>query len=106
MQPPAIPPQPLCEPCPLNRPNAYGNLVEYGLAPLESNSRSIAKAVSYRVLGSSATAVIGFILTRRVALSAELGVLDMVLKIGLYFLHERLWNHISFGRSKRPEYEI
>jgi uncharacterized membrane protein len=30
----------------------------------------------------------------------------MVLKIGLYFLHERLWNHISFGRSKRPEYEI
>lgn len=89
-----------------NRPNADGNLVEYGLAPVESKSRSIMKAVSYRVLGSSATAVIGFILTRRVALSAELGILDMVLKIGLYFLHERLWNHISFGRAKRPEYEI
>jgi uncharacterized membrane protein len=45
-------------------------------------------------------------LTRKLALSADLGMLDMVLKIGLYFLHERLWNHISFGRSKRPEYEI
>ena len=73
---------------------------------MESKSRSIAKAVSYRVLGSATTAVVCFLLTRKMALSGELGVLDMVLKIGLYFLHERLWNHISFGRSKRPEYEI
>ena len=73
---------------------------------MESKSRSIAKAMSYRVLGSATTALIIFFLTRKIALSADLGVLDMVLKIGLYFLHERLWNHISFGRPKRPEYEI
>jgi hypothetical protein len=30
----------------------------------------------------------------------------MLLKIGLYFLHERLWNYIPYGRPKRPEYEI
>ena len=73
---------------------------------MESKSRSIAKAMSYRILGSATTALICFILTRKIALSADLGVLDMVLKVGLYFLHERLWNHISFGRPKRPEYEI
>lgn len=73
---------------------------------MESKSRSIAKAVSYRVLGSATTAVVCFVLTRRLALSADVGLLDMVLKIGLYFLHERLWNHISFGRSKQPDYEI
>jgi adenylylsulfate kinase len=73
---------------------------------MESKSRSIAKAVSYRVLGSTTTALVCFLLTRKVALSADLGILDMVLKIGLYFVHERLWNHLSFGRSKRPEYEI
>jgi uncharacterized membrane protein len=73
---------------------------------MESKSRSIAKAVSYRVLGSTTTALVCYVLTRKVALSGELGILDMVLKIGLYFLHERLWNHIAFGRSKRPEYEI
>jgi uncharacterized membrane protein len=106
MQPPATERQPLCEACPLNHPHVYRNLVEYGLAPMETKSRSIAKAVSYRVLGSATTAVICFILTRKLALSADLGILDMVLKIGLYFLHERLWNHISFGRTKRPEYEI
>jgi hypothetical protein len=24
----------------------------------------------------------------------------------MYFLHERIWDHINFGRSKPPEYEI
>ena len=31
---------------------------------------------------------------------------DAVVKIGVYFVHERLWNHIHFGRAKPPEYEI
>jgi uncharacterized membrane protein len=73
---------------------------------MDSKFRSIAKAMSYRILGSATTAVVCYVLTRKLALSADLGMLDMVLKVGLYFLHERLWNHISFGRSKRPEYEI
>jgi uncharacterized membrane protein len=30
----------------------------------------------------------------------------MLSKIALYFLHERLWNHIPYGRPKPPEYEI
>ncbi len=104
MYPAAVPLQ--CHACPLNHPDVYRNLVECRLTLMESKARSIAKAVSYRVLGSATTALICFLLTRKVALSADLGILDMVLKIGLYFLHERLWNHISFGRPKRPEYEI
>jgi hypothetical protein len=32
--------------------------------------------------------------------------LDVVLKIGAYFIHERLWDRIQFGRPKPPEYEI
>ena len=73
---------------------------------MESNARSIAKAVSYRVLGSIATAVIFYILNRNVSLSLIGGALDAVVKIGVYFLHERVWNHIDYGRPKPPEYEI
>jgi uncharacterized membrane protein len=73
---------------------------------MESNTRSLAKAVSYRLLGSGVTALIVLLWTGQVGLSAGVGVLDMVAKIGLYFLHERIWNHISFGRPKPPEYEI
>jgi uncharacterized membrane protein len=74
---------------------------------VESHYRSIVKAVSYRILGSTTTALIFFVLTGRASLSIGAGALDMVLKIGVYFIHERIWNHINFGRStKAPEYEI
>ena len=73
---------------------------------MESHSRSIAKAVSYRVLGSMTTALVFFVFSRDAALSLGAGGLDIVVKTGLYFLHERLWNHITFGRAKPPEYEI
>lgn len=74
---------------------------------VESHSRSIVKAVSYRIVGSATTALIFYILTEKVSLSLGAGALDMVLKIGVYFVHERIWNHINYGRStKAPEYEI
>jgi uncharacterized membrane protein len=72
----------------------------------DSNARSLAKAFSYRVLGSAATALVVYLFSGNMPLSASVGGLDMVLKIVLYFIHERLWNHIPFGRPKRPEYEI
>jgi adenylylsulfate kinase len=73
---------------------------------METNSRSIAKAVSYRVLGSASTAGIVFLMSHRVNLSLGVGLLDGVVKIAMYFLHERIWNYIDFGRPKPPEYEI
>ena len=73
---------------------------------MESNARSIVKAFSYRLLGSSVTALILFVLTGKGGLSMIGGALDMVLKIGAYFVHERIWDHIDFGRTKPPEYEI
>ena len=73
---------------------------------MESNSRSIAKAISYRLLGSISTALIVFVFSGNATVSLGVGVADMVTKIALYYLHERLWNYISFGRQKPPEYEI
>jgi uncharacterized membrane protein len=75
---------------------------------METNARSIAKAISYRLLGSSVTALIMYTLTSRGSLALLGGGLDMLLKIAAYFVHERLWNHIDFGRTKPmpPEYEI
>jgi len=73
---------------------------------MESNSRSLAKAVSYRVLGSTGTALVVLVLSGNLKISLGAGALDMLVKIALYFLHERIWNHIPYGRPKRPEYEI
>ena len=75
---------------------------------MESHYRSLAKAVSYRVLGSAATAIIAFVFTHKPLLSLGVGAADMVTKVVLYYLHERIWERISLGRSKpaAPEYEI
>ena len=73
---------------------------------MESNSRSIAKAVSYRVLGSLSTALMVFVFSGNIKASIGVGALDVVVKMALYYLHERMWNHITFGRQRPPEYEI
>jgi adenylylsulfate kinase len=73
---------------------------------MESHTRSIAKAVSYRIFGSLSTALIFYVLIGDAKLALGAGLLDTVVKVLLYFLHERMWNHIDFGRSKPPEYEI
>lgn len=73
---------------------------------MDSNARSIAKAVSYRLLGSISTALIVFVFSGNVTVSLGVGALDVVLKMALYYLHERVWNYISYGRQRPPEYEI
>ena len=73
---------------------------------VESRSRSILKAFTYRILGSALTGLIVLALTHRPMASAGAGLADMVLKIGAYFVHERIWAHIPYGRRRAPEYEI
>jgi adenylylsulfate kinase len=67
---------------------------------MESQARSIAKAATYRVLGSISTAGIVAIFTGNWKLSAGAGVADIVVKIVMYFIHERIWNYIQFGRNE------
>ena len=75
---------------------------------METNARSIAKAISYRLLGSISTALIVFVFSGNAKISAGIGALDVVTKLALYYLHERVWNFVPFGRADRtaPDYEI
>ncbi len=67
----------------------------------ESHIRSIAKAVSWRVLGTITTSLLVYLFTRRLALSLTVGALEFTSKIGLFWLHERVWDRISLGRRMR-----
>lgn len=67
---------------------------------MDTSARSIAKAVTYRALGSSVTALIILLLTHKVALSLGAGGLDAGAKTLVYFLHERIWDRLSFGRQR------
>ena len=73
---------------------------------MESHIRSIAKAVTWRAGGTFVTFVVALILTKELELSIQIGLLDTIIKIGVFYGHERLWNRINFGREKKPEYNI
>ncbi len=73
---------------------------------MESHYRSIAKTFSWRLLATSVTFMVAWIFTGRFDLAAEIGVADSLIKLLVYYSHERLWIRVKFGKLKRPEYEI
>ena len=73
---------------------------------MESCYRSITKAITWRLGGTVVTFTVAWILTRELPLAAGIGLLDAVIKIGAFYIHERIWNRVSFGRLKPPEYQI
>ena len=63
------------------------------------------KAISWRVIASSTTMSLVYILTGQLELTAGVGIGEVVLKMIFYFLHERGWNIIPYGRSLRGTIE-
>ena len=66
----------------------------------ETHARSVAKALSWRVVGRLTTSLLVFIATGRLGLSLAVGGAEFVAKIGLYWLHERAWDRLRFGREQ------
>lgn len=64
----------------------------------EKPIRSIAKAFSWRVVGTLDTLIISYILTGKIVLAASIASIDFITKMILYFFHERLWNLIGWGK--------
>ena len=73
---------------------------------MESHIRSITKAITWRTGGTVVTFGVAWILTRRFELAAQIGVLDTIIKLAAFYVHERVWNRLNFGKKKSPEYQI
>jgi uncharacterized membrane protein len=65
---------------------------------IETSFRSIAKTVTWRITGSSATFLIAYAMTGNFAVAGVIGVTQMVSNTILYYIHERVWNRITWGR--------
>jgi len=70
---------------------------------IEKRYRSLAKAVSWRATGTLDTVLVSFLVTGRIKLAVSIGAIELFTKVCLYYLHERIWNKISFGRVKPQE---
>lgn len=68
--------------------------------PSTTRRRSIAKTISWRVLGSLDTMVLGYIFTGSFAIAGSIASAEVLTKIVLYYFHERGWAHIKWGYSR------
>lgn len=73
----------------------------------EKHYRSLVKAVSWRLTGSLDTLIITFVITGKLKWAFTISGVELFTKIFLYYVHERVWQKIPFGKiEKRPNYEI
>ncbi|MDD7914990.1 DUF2061 domain-containing protein [Polaribacter ponticola] len=64
----------------------------------EKPVRSVAKALSWRVVGTIDTLVVSYVLSGEIALAASIASVDFLTKLVLYFFHERVWNKVKWGK--------
>lgn len=67
---------------------------------IEKRSRSVAKGISWRIIATIDTIIISFIITKSFTFAAFIGIIEVITKFWLYYLHERAWNKINFGRKE------
>ncbi len=74
---------------------------------LDTPSRSLFKAISWRAAGTVDTIIVSCVITGHIKPALSIGFVELFTKMCLYYLHERAWNRISFGKVRpRADYEI
>lgn len=88
----------------------------------EQKKRAIAKALSWRVIGSIDTMIIAFVLmsffgqseatdlckdsASNAQIAFSIGIVEVISKSFLYYFHERMWTRLTFGIPKKEDYSI
>ncbi|UZR96357.1 DUF2061 domain-containing protein [Chondrinema litorale] len=67
----------------------------------DSHIRSVIKAITWRMLGTMDTIFLSFLITGRISTAISIGVTEVFTKIGLFYLHERIWNNLSWYRNNK-----
>lgn len=81
----------------------------------EQKKRSLVKTITWRAIASTDTLVLSFVVMTLIgphslgttSITAGLiALLEIPNKLFLYYLHERIWQRLKFGRIKAPDYQI
>ena len=67
----------------------------------ESHLRSVLKAITYRIVGTLTTGLLAYAVTRDLGFSLTIGALEPLVKMVIYYLHERAWQQVPRGTVRR-----
>lgn len=65
---------------------------------MDTHLRSVVKGISWRILATMVTTTVVFLYSGELAAAAIVGSLDALVKIILYWGHERVWQWVTWGR--------
>jgi uncharacterized membrane protein len=61
--------------------------------------RSLLKTITWRIIGSIDTMVITYFITGNWKFGLAVGGIEVMSKMILYYLHERIWQRIKWGKN-------
>jgi uncharacterized membrane protein len=64
-----------------------------------TKTRSFVKALSYRIWGTLSSVAVAYVITKNASLSIAIAFWETVVKVFIYYAHERGWNKIQWGRK-------
>ena len=73
---------------------------------MDSRKRSIAKSVSWRILGIIILGIIAYAVTGNFKEMTIITIIFHGIRLVLYYFHERLWERISWGKIDHPLAEL
>ena len=65
--------------------------------PSINRMRHVLKTVTWRVIGTLDTIILGWLVTGDPKIGVTIGSLELITKMILYYLHERAWYKVDFG---------
>lgn len=66
----------------------------------ETKTRSIVKTISWRILATLTTIGLVYIFIGDTTIAFTVGGIEVFLKMLVYFIHERVWDKLKFGRHE------
>lgn len=68
--------------------------------------RSLAKAATWRVTASADTFVISYLVTGEALLAGTIAGVEVFTKLFIYYLHERIWNKVTWGKVLKKSRKV
>lgn len=66
----------------------------------EKHYRSVVKGITWRIIGTLDTIFLSWLFTNDITSALKIGGIEVFTKIFLYYLHDRAWLKMNYGRTK------
>ena len=69
----------------------------------DTHLRSVSKGISWRIIATITTVTIVYLITGEISTALEIGAIEVIAKIIIYYVHERVWLLVPHGIIRKPK---